>query len=50
MSTPCSVSLYFSYDSKQDDATSTAHSKHLIELLKEEKNTDINIKYNTGKY
>ena len=34
MSTSCSVSLSLSDDSKQDDYTTTSHSKHLIELLK----------------
>ena len=37
MSTPCSVSLFFSDDIKQDAATTTAHRKHLIELSKQQK-------------
>ena len=35
MSTSCSVLLFFSGDSKQDAATTTAYSKRLIGLLKE---------------
>ena len=34
MSATCSVSLFFSDDSKQDSATTTAHSNCLIELFK----------------
>ena len=37
MSTSCSVSLFFSDDSKQDAVTTTAHRKLLIEILKEKK-------------
>ena len=40
---------FFSSDSKQDAATTTAHSKRLIELLKKQK-TFVKIKYNIGKY
>ena len=40
---------FFSDDSKQDSATTTEHSNRLIELLKNKK-TDVNIKYNMGKY
>ena len=38
---------FFSDDSKQDAATTTAHIKRLIELLKE---IDVIIEYNMGKY
>ena len=48
MSTPCSVSLFLSYDSKQDAATTTAQRKSFIELFKK-KGTDVNIKYIMGK-
>ena len=34
MSKACSISLFLSDDSKQDAATTTAHSKRLISLLK----------------
>ena len=34
MSMSCSVSLFFSDDRKQDSATTNAHRKRLIELLK----------------
>ena len=34
---PCSASLFFSDDSKQDSATTTANRKSFIELLKEKK-------------
>ena len=37
MSTSCSVSLFLSNDSKQDAATTNAHIKHFIALLKERK-------------
>ena len=40
---------FFSYDSKQDAATTAAHSKRLIGLLKG-KSIDVKIKYNMGKY
>ena len=39
--------LIHRYDSKQDAAITTAHSKRLVEPLKK---TDINIKYNMVKY
>ena len=35
MSTPCSISLFLSENIKQDAATTTAHSKQLISLLKD---------------
>ena len=48
---PCMRHAVFHYflldNSRQDYATTTAHSKLLIELLKK---TDVNIKYNMGKY
>ena len=51
MSATCSVSLFFlSDDSKQDSATNTAHSNCLIELLKNQKKTDVSIEQNMGKY
>ena len=34
MYAPWSVSLFFSYDGEQDSATTTAHRKRLIELIK----------------
>ena len=37
MSATCSVSLFFSDDSKQDASTTTADSNRLIELLKNQK-------------
>ena len=37
MSMSRSVSLFLSDDSKQDAATTTAHRKHLISLLKDKK-------------
>ena len=33
MSTACSISLFLSVDSKQDSASTTAHSKRLISFL-----------------
>ena len=47
MSTSCSFSLFFFNDSKQDSATTTSNSKHLIELLNE-KYIDVSIKSNVG--
>ena len=48
---PCPLYAVFnsflSDDIKQYAAITTAHSKRLIELLKK---TDVNIKYNMGKY
>ena len=38
---------FLSDDSKQDSATNTSHSKHFIEI---KKTTDVNVKYNMGKY
>ena len=40
---------FLSYDSKKYDATTTAHSKHFISLLKE-KSIGVIIKYSIGKY
>ena len=40
---------FLSDDSKQDTSTTTSHSKHFIELLKEG-NIGFIIKYNMGKY
>ena len=40
---------FLSDDSKQDAATTPAHSKLLIEQVKKTKK-DVNIKYNMGKY
>ena len=48
MSTPCSVSLFLSDDTKQYAATTTEHIKNLIALLKKTKINDVNIKYNMG--
>ena len=45
MLTSFSVSLFFSGDRKHDSATTTAHNKRLIALLKE-KSINVIIKYN----
>ena len=39
---------FFSDDSKQDAATTTAHSKYFIGMFK--KSIDVSIKYNMGKF
>ena len=39
----------FSDDNKQYSANTTAHIKRLIEML-EKKSTEVNIRYNMGKY
>ena len=41
---------FLSDDSKQDATTTTAHIKHLIELLKRSKSNGGKIKYNMGRY
>ena len=41
---------FLSDDSKQDAATTTAHSKRLISLLKDKKRIDNIIYYNMGKH
>ena len=50
---PCPRHAVFHYflsdDSKQDADNTTGHRNRLIELLKNQK-TDVNIKYNMGKY
>ena len=50
---PCPRHAVFHYflsdDSKQDAATTTAHSNILIELIKMKK-TDVSIEYNMVKY
>ena len=48
MSASCSVSVFFSDDSKQDAATTTEYSNSLIEL--KIKKADVSIEYNMGKH
>ena len=41
---------FLSDDRKQDAATTTAHSKRFIEMLKQRKIIDVKIKYNMVEY
>ena len=49
---PCHAVIhsFLSDDSKQDAATTTAHSNCFIELFKNNNKTDVSIEYNMGKY